>query len=178
MPTPFQFPVSSETFNELYKAYFVKLCKYAYYLVNSREGAEELVQEFFTVLWHKQNKVHISTSLESYFFRSVKNAAFNLIQKQKREQERLEKIPDPETENKEINRDYFLLKLEEAIAKLPGKTRLVYCLRYKEGLVYSEIAAYLSISERTVETHLYRALKQLKKQLMPYKMAFYNTEVV
>lgn len=173
-----QFPLSEAAFNKLYKAFYPKLCKYAWYLVNNTYMAEEIVQEFFTKLWHKQKHLKQIESIESYFFRSVKNAAFTAYKKQHQENERKEKLETlPQVENTEqFDEAYFLLKLDEAINRLPAKTRIIYCLKYKEGLSYDEIAKHLDISERTVDTHLYRGLKKLRQELQPYKTDFYKNE--
>lgn len=58
-----------------------------------------------------------------------------------------------------------LLRVERAIAGLPGALREVLTLRTIEELSQSETAAILGISEKAVETRLYRARAQLKGTL-------------
>lgn len=171
-----QFPLNEVDFNNLYKLYYSKLCKYAWYLVNNTDLAEEIVQDFFTKLWHKQQQLKNIQSIESYFFQSVKNAAFTAYTRQQKENNEKEELKKTQTieNNTLFDEAFFLQKLEQAIILLPKKTRIIYCLKYKEGLSYDEIAQYLKISERTVETHLYRALKKLRLKLQPFKDNFYK----
>ena len=53
--------------------------------------------------------------------------------------------------------------LQVALDKLPPKCREAFILCYFEDLSYKEIAQRMNISHRTVEVHVQKALKQLKK---------------
>jgi RNA polymerase sigma-70 factor (ECF subfamily) len=56
--------------------------------------------------------------------------------------------------------------LEENIKKLlgglPKKAGLVFRMKRVDGLKYKEIAEILDISEKTVENHITKAIKQIK----------------
>jgi RNA polymerase sigma-70 factor (ECF subfamily) len=56
--------------------------------------------------------------------------------------------------------------LRAAIADLPGDTQETYRMRVLEGLSCAEISRILRIPISTVGTRLYRARKQLRKQLL------------
>ena len=58
-----------------------------------------------------------------------------------------------------------LLRVEKAMAQLPHNLREILVLRGVEELSQTEAAAALGISEKAVETRLYRARAQLKKLL-------------
>ena len=58
-----------------------------------------------------------------------------------------------------------LARVEKAIAALPHPLREVLTLRTIEEHSQAEAAAILGVSEKTVETRLYRARAQLKAQL-------------
>lgn len=57
-----------------------------------------------------------------------------------------------------------LERLELLIKELPPIRRQVFLLSRVEGLNYKAIALKLGISERTVENHVYKALKTLKER--------------
>ena len=59
--------------------------------------------------------------------------------------------------------------IEQCIAGLPEQSRRVYKMSRDEGLKYREIAEALKISEKTVEGHMNRALRTLKKALENYQ---------
>jgi len=53
----------------------------------------------------------------------------------------------------------------EAIEQLPPKCREVVKLRYMQGMKTAEISDAMGISSRTVETQLYKAVKQLRTMI-------------
>jgi len=59
-------------------------------------------------------------------------------------------------------------KIQEAMEALPEQCRLVFKLSRFEELKYAEIAAQLSISIKTVENHMGKALKIMREQLKDY----------
>ena len=56
-------------------------------------------------------------------------------------------------------------RLEDAIASLPERPRIVFLMSRLEDLSYQEIADRLYISIKTVETHMVTALKHLRQNL-------------
>ena len=56
-------------------------------------------------------------------------------------------------------------RINDAIGELPAKCREVFILSYQHDRKNKEIAEQLGISIRTVEVHLYKALKSLRKKL-------------
>ncbi|AHE56601.1 RNA polymerase sigma factor [Sphingomonas sanxanigenens] len=58
-----------------------------------------------------------------------------------------------------------LARVNAAIARLPGNLREALVLRAIEGLSQAEAAEALGVSEKTIETRLYRARQRLKADL-------------
>ena len=56
-------------------------------------------------------------------------------------------------------------QINDAIGELPAKCREVFILSYQHDKKNKEIAEQLGISIRTVEVHLYKALKTLRTRL-------------
>ena len=56
-------------------------------------------------------------------------------------------------------------KLETAIEQLPPKGREAFTLSYLHDMKNKEIAQAMNISVRTVDAHIYNALKQLRAKL-------------
>jgi RNA polymerase sigma-70 factor (ECF subfamily) len=58
-----------------------------------------------------------------------------------------------------------LLELQEMIARLPARCRLIFRMSREHEMTYREIADSLGISIKTVETQMGRALKALRDWL-------------
>ena len=67
--------------------------------------------------------------------------------------------PSPEAE---VADRAELVRVNAAIARLPAKLREVLVLRAIEGLTQAEAAEALGVTEKTVETRLYRARMRLR----------------
>ena len=56
-------------------------------------------------------------------------------------------------------------KVAEILERLPERCGKIFCMNRFEGLKYAEIAEKLSISVKTVEANMGRALKEFRKAL-------------
>lgn len=75
-------------------------------------------------------------------------------------------LPDPEEEiDKIIARKDLNERIAKCLDKLHPKYKIVIHLFYYEGLQYREISDILEIPLGTVQTHLFRALKALRKEI-------------
>ncbi len=154
-------------FEALYKRYWSKLYIAAYRRLRDKEVCEEIVQDFFTGLWTKRQTLEIHTSFNAYVTTSVKYQVFSHYHKNESRKTYQEKMvfdteaQDALIENlidiKTINR-----ALDERVEALPEKCRAVYVLSRKEHLNNKEIAQTLGISEKTVENHMTKALRNLR----------------
>ena len=64
------------------------------------------------------------------------------------------------------------LNIERSVYELPPQMRRIFEMSRYEGLKYSEIAIRLSISIKTVETQMGRAILKLKQKMKEY-LAFF-----
>ena len=67
---------------------------------------------------------------------------------------------EQDMENMELRR-----KINQAIGELPDKCREIFVLSYLKDMKNSEIALMMNVSVRTVEAHIYKALKSLRARL-------------
>ncbi len=161
-----------KAFELVFRVYYPELCRFAYKYVENQDVAEELVQDLFCSLWAKLDSLVINTSLKSYLYSAVRNAAFNYFKHQKvtdkyksYQMERGSGIieADRSLEVKELS-----TKIDAAIHSLPEKCREVFRLSRIENKKYKEIAEELNISIKTVENQMGKALKVLRKELGSY----------
>jgi RNA polymerase sigma-70 factor (ECF subfamily) len=144
-----------------------KLFHLAYYYLQAKEPAEEVVLDVFMIIWEKRNSLRQVQNIESYLYTSVKNRALHYIRRNHippAEELSLYEIElIPESNNPEdalLDKEYESL-VQEAIDSLPPKCREVFRLVLSDQLKNKEIAALLSISESAVNQHIALAYKRI-----------------
>jgi RNA polymerase sigma-70 factor (ECF subfamily) len=165
-----------KTFEVLFHRYYGFLCTYAEKFTQDKDLAEEIVQDFFVGIWEKKEKLKIDTSVQNYFYRSVKNRCLNFLQHQKTKDKYAKKVLSVTEIQNSDDHVYTEVDLaatiEESINSLPEKRREIFRLSRQEGLKYTEIAKKLNISIKTVETHMSLAINSLRDKLTKYKSFF------
>ena len=142
-------------------------------MVEDRDAAEDLVQDFFFKIWVSKKELEISTSLKSYFFASVKNQALNHL-KHLKVKEDYDKYINKKNEQESQMQSWEFAEpelaelIDQAIQKLPPRCREIFALSRFEGKDNAGIAVDLGISKRTVELQISNALKQLRAELKDY----------
>jgi RNA polymerase sigma-70 factor (ECF subfamily) len=159
-------------FEEIYERYWELLLTVAYRKLNSREGAEEVVQDLFATLWLKRHAQDIHT-LQPYLLRAVKYRVIDVLkarltQAAYLEHSRLHIAPEDHSTEETVAADDLSLALLESLLQLPEHTREVFRLSRLEHQSVPEIAIRLNISRKTVEYHLTRALKVLRVSLRDF----------
>lgn len=157
----------------VFREYYRPMTAYAFRFLSNLSDSESIVQDVFLRLWQKRREIMITSSLQHYLFRSVKNQCINHIEHEKIKTGYQAFVIKNETDRSEYS-EFFLefglkRKIEAAIAALPEKRQEIFRLAREEGLKYREIADRLEISVKTVETQMTLALKQLRESLKEYK---------
>nr|WP_121271099.1 RNA polymerase sigma-70 factor [Pedobacter schmidteae] len=154
-------------FNELFNRYWKKLLAISYNYTKDQSAAEETVQEVFIGLWNRRKDLNIQ-SLAPYLATAVKFSVLAALQQQKRREEltlnNYQVNPITLTEE-EIYARFLQEQIDGIAARLPEKCRLVFKYSRSEGLSIPEISEAMNISQKTVEAHLSKALKTIRKDL-------------
>ncbi|MFO7656046.1 MAG: RNA polymerase sigma-70 factor [Bacteroidales bacterium] len=170
----FTLVTDESSFKDLYFRFFSKLCRFSYYITGSKEQAEEIVQGLFAKLWEQRQTLRIESKIESYLYVSVRNASYGFLKSDFNKKQRETRYATEKPEEHIFDKEAFLNKLQVALNELPEQCREIYCMKNLEGMSYKEIAENLGISERTVDTQLYRALKKLREKMQKYKNTFFQ----
>jgi RNA polymerase sigma-70 factor (ECF subfamily) len=160
-------------FEMIFRTYYQPLCSYAYTFLQDKEEAEEIVQGTFLSVWEKRQTIAIHTAVKPYLYAMVRNACLNVIKhekiKQKHAAEEIALSPiSYDSVAHAVATSELEVKIHQAMEKLPEQCRLVFKLSRFEELKYAEIAEQLSISVKTVENHMGKALKIMREQLKDY----------
>jgi len=157
-------------FESLFRSSYVSLVRYAKTLLRDHDTAEEIVQDLFFRLWKDKEKLQIESSLNGYLFRAVHNSCLHHIDHKRVIEKYAREAALNEQENNEnpadiLNYSELQARIARIIERLPEKCGRIFCMNRFEGLKYSEIADKLSISVKTVEANMGRALKEFRKVL-------------
>jgi RNA polymerase sigma-70 factor (ECF subfamily) len=158
---------SEKAYKTLFMQMHESLVDFATSILNSTEDAEEVVSDFFIVIWQRRALLRSIENPRMYFFTGVKNAALNKLKSLKSIRN---KNIEWETSLKSVffNPEELMLSAEivkevmKAINDLPPKCRAVFKLVKEEGLKYAEVASLLDISIKTVEAQMAIALRRIK----------------
>jgi RNA polymerase sigma-70 factor (family 1) len=159
-------------FVELFRRYASKVRSLAFSKVNSREVAQEIVQEVFANIWERRHSLNISF-VSGYLFVAVKYEAINHIKSEitHRKHNKIYKAFTRISEDstlRSVQYNDLAEALEGSVQKLPEKTQLVFRLNRLEGKSISEIALKLNLSEKAIKYHISRSLKELRLYLKEF----------
>ena len=164
---------SEVVFEHLFKKHFRELHAYAFSLLKDWDIAEEIVQGMFLKLWERNDAVQIRTSIKSYLYKSVYHDSLNYLRGQKvqlKYQTTTAYSMKNHTDDAagKLTMSELERHLQQALSKLPEKCRAIFHLSRFEELKYQEIASQLEISIKTVETHMGKALRILRKEMKEF----------
>lgn len=163
-------------FTALVQANYPRLCNFAMRYVDSRETAEDIVQEVFLSIWRRDVHFDYAEPLP-YLYRAIMNrAVMHLRQRRVRDRWRDQVAAvartDGEPADTRLVDDLEMAELTRAVAEvidaLPERCRLIFTMSRQQDLTYKQIAQILGISVKTVETQMARALRALRLRLGGY----------
>jgi len=147
--------------------YSSRLYRMAYRLMNSREEAEDIVQEVYLKLWGMRNDLDKYNSIEALSVRITRNLCLDQLRRRKvnhdamkAEKLREESYPETPSENLEKKEDAELL--HTLISALPEPQRSLVHLRHLEGKEYEEIAEMVNMNVNAIRVSISRARKQMR----------------
>ncbi len=162
-----------ELFGVLFKSFYSPLTRYAATVTKDFDIAEEVVQEFFGSLWQNRQNLNITYSVKGYLYKSVHNRSLRYLSHKKVAEKYASSIMALSVESEEpVAEAIYYSELEAAVEKvldvLPGRSARVFKMNRFEGKRYSDIAEELSISVKTVEADMGKALKAFREALGDY----------
>ena len=161
-----------QAFEKILTLYEKRIFGHLIRITGQREDAEGLTQITFLKLYKYLKSINIEKNFNAWLYKIATNTAYDWLRKKKSHPElfiedtnAIETMGDENAydmvegiESKEI--------VEEAINKIKPTYKSILLLFYREELTYQEISDSLSIPVNTVKSHLFRAKKSLKDQLI------------
>jgi RNA polymerase sigma-70 factor (ECF subfamily) len=164
-----------DAFRELYRRYFPRVYAFVAYRVRRTQDAEDVSAEVFmqVVKGLARFEDRGEGAFAAWVFRIAHNQVSQFYRKHKPETEAVSLDDLPEIQAHHLAPDSALLRKEQfarlsaIIADLPPRRRDMLLLRFFGGLRNQEIARLLNLDERTVASHLSRALDDLRRLYEP-----------
>ncbi len=154
---------------ELYRRHKDKVYALALRLTNNVQDAEDIVQDVFVQVYRKIGDFREEAAFTSWLYRVATNIALSALRRRKRRWGmETGQNPGPPEEGRRSETGKILKPfLEDAIAALPPRARLIFVLHDIQGFQHNEIADMLDCSEGTSKSQLHKARAQLRKNLRP-----------
>ena len=165
---------NEQDFETIFKDFFPRLSAFAYKYLKDFDSSKEVVHDVFIKFWEKRSGLDQDKPLKSYLFTAVHNRCLNYIRDNKKFDTNVEvgseklNMTAGHDQQKHMEAAELQGKINQILAGLPEKCRMVFQLSRMEGKKYKEIAEELDISQKTVETHMSKALKVLRAGLSDY----------
>ena len=153
---------------QLYQLYAKAMFNICMRFMNSREEAEDMLQESFSEAFLKLDSFRYESAFGAWLKRIVINKCINAIKKKKADLVLTDDVyhfdKNEETENDD-DIEYDVKRVHRAIELLPDGYRVIFSLYLLEGYDHTEIAQILNISEGTSKSQYMRAKKKILELL-------------
>lgn len=161
-------------FTELYENYHQDVYQFLFYMVRSKEQAEDLVQEVYIRVLRSYSRFEGKSSEKTWLFSIARNVAIDHFRKQKGwKQKLLEKFDwnTAQVRDDQPLPDEIAIQKEEvqrmfkSLEACTVDQRAVIIMRYLHELSIAETARVLGWTESKVKTTQHRGIKVLKAHM-------------
>lgn len=158
---------NEDAFCELYAAYKNRLIYFAMRFLKSREYAEDVFQDAFTIIWQGRRFINPDASFSSYLYTIVRNRILNqlrdLVNQDKLKEQILQQAVDysNDTKNEILANDLKQL-ISCAMQQLTPRQRKIFEMSREQQMSHKEIADVLGISVNTVQESISTSLRTLR----------------
>jgi len=161
-------------FEQLFVKYYEPLCHHADKILKDMDTAEDIVQEFFYNFWKNRDTFTPKLSLNAYLYQSIRNNALHQLEHQVIKQTYAQHVLNdnrdvmPATNQEDVELHELNKAISETLQRMPERCSQIFRMNRFEGKKYREIADILSISVKTVEADMGKALQLFRKSLKEF----------
>lgn len=167
-----------DAFCELYATCKNRLIYFAMRFLKSREYAEDVFQDAFTVVWQSRRFINPDASFSSYLYTIMRNRILNQLRNAANEEKLKESILSQALDYTEDTKREVMLNdlkslISHALQQLTPRQREIFEMSREAQLSHKEIADKLGISVNTVQEHISTSLKLIRTYLIKYSGSEY-----
>jgi RNA polymerase sigma factor (sigma-70 family) len=157
-------------FTRLVRQYQQRLYWHIRRMVVTHEDTDDILQNVFIKVWRNLEGFREESALYTWLYRIATNETLSWMEVKKRfaatsmsgnEDYFAERIPA----QRDFDPSRIEWKLQQAIATLPDKQRIVFNLRYYDEMPYDDMAEVLSTSEGALKASYHHAVKKVEEYL-------------
>jgi RNA polymerase sigma-70 factor (ECF subfamily) len=175
---------SRNAFQQLMSHYQEMIYRMVYYRTRAKLDAEDITQDVFLKAFNNIGALKSPKRFKGWLYQIAVNRIRDYYRKKRfRSFFSLMSVDDdafeqqPEAAGKETSEDHLIRKnfweqVDRVLSNLSRMESEVFLLRYFDQLDLKEIAQVLGKGESTIKTHLYRAIKKLKRVSGEYDFLF------
>ena len=158
-------------FSELLDVYQERLYWHVRKIVQTHENADDVLQNTFIRVYKSINNFQEKSSLHTWMYRIAYNESMRFLEKNKKKS--YDNIDDVKSSNLEVlfedeyfNGDEIQKKLHKIIDSFTEKQKRVFHLKYFDDLSFRQISELLEVSESTLKSTYYTAVKIIEKKIL------------
>src|SRR5690606_9142873 len=165
---------SSTTQEKAFKALVEKYKERLYWhirrIVLDHDDADDVLQNTFIKVYRNIQSFKEDSAIYTWMYRIATNEALSFLQKRAKfydisNEELQQKMVENLKADSYFDGDEIQLKLQEAIATLPEKQRIVFNMKYFEELKYEDMSSILETSVGALKASYHHAVKKIETQL-------------
>ncbi|MDD4189806.1 MAG: RNA polymerase sigma-70 factor [Mangrovibacterium sp.] len=170
------------SFGLVFHLYYSRLYHFALHYLNDEEASKDIIQDVFASVWIEKEKLAGVKNLSSWLYTIAKNLCLKKIDHLKVRQKHADELKYRylnviqlslnDLDTSPVLFDEISRIMDQTLRQLPAQGRHIFELSRFENKKNAEIADELHISVKTVEAHITRALKDLRKALRHYLPVF------
>ncbi|QLE02081.1 sigma-70 family RNA polymerase sigma factor [Galbibacter sp. BG1] len=154
-------------FNVLVSTYKERLYWHIRRMVLDHDDTDDVLQDTFVKVYKNIHSFKAESAIYTWLYRIATNEALNFLKKKAK----LYKTTEEELQNRLVENlkadvyfdgDEIQLKLQQAIATLPEKQRLIFNMKYFQELKYEEISEILETSVGGLKASYHHAVKKIE----------------
>jgi RNA polymerase sigma-70 factor (ECF subfamily) len=159
-----------KAFKKLVQEYKERLYWHIRKIVLDHEDANDVIQNAFIKIHLNIDKFKGDSSLFTWMYRIATNESINFINSKSskmglQNQEWIESKAQGLKADSYFDGDEAALILQKLVAKLPEKQRIVFNMKYFDGMSYQTISEILGTSEGALKASYHHAVQKIKTKL-------------